>query len=307
MTGNGGPPAGSAPSGGVAAAVADALAEHDRWLDSLRRALICGLPPDKQLLDTNSEALCQFGAWFERHSRAGMLDGDLFVELGRTHGEVHEAARHLAGRSAARKPVAVDEYDALASAFDSFRAAIARVQEAYGLPEDVELSEDPEIAALQSRLTMLAELEREWERSSRANSPVCLVMVRPNGLRGIEEQFGSLGIDRVVAGLAARLYARLRPYDAVYRYGRAEFLICLPGTDIRQAGGVTKRLCEAVDDAPFALSESVETKVSARFGVAASDARASVQEVLDRASRAANMAGTAEGERIAIWSPTAEN
>lgn len=307
MTGSGNPPADMAASRDIATAVADALAEHDRWLDALRRALICGVPPNADVLAGNSETLCDFGRWFERNRGAGMLEDDSVVELGRVHRKLHEAGRRLAGMSAPGRPAEAEAYDALTSAFDSFRKAIRRVQEAYGLPEDVELAEDPEIAALQSRLTMLAELEREWERSARTKKPVCLIMVRPSGLSEIEEKFGSLGIDRVVAGLAARLYAHLRPYDAVYRYGRAEFVICLPETDLQQAGRVTERLCEAVDEAPFALSEAVETTVSARFGVAMSDARVPVQEILDRASRAANMAGTAEGERIAIWSPTAEN
>jgi len=132
-------------------------------------------------------------------------------------------------------------------------------------------------------------------------------MVRPNGLAEIEEKFGSLGIDRLVAGMAARLYSHLRPYDAVYRYGRSEFLICLPGADTGRAGAVTKRLCEAVEKAPFALSGSVETAVSARFGIAMSDTRAAVQEVLDRASRAANMAGAGAGEQIVVWSAELEN
>lgn len=307
MTGSDGPPADAAASPDVVTAVAEALAEHDRWLDALRRALICGLPPDAGVLADESERLCRFGTWFERHSRAGLLDDDGLTELGRAHREMHQAARRLAGMGTAGSPVATGAYDALADAFDGFRQAALRVQEAYGSPEDVQLAEDPEIAALQSRLTMLAELEREWDRSARTNKPVCLIMVRPSGLSEIEEKFGSLGIDRVVAGLAARLYARLRPYDAVYRYGRAEFVICLPETDPQQAGRVTMRLCEAVDEAPFALSGTVEVAVSARFGVAASDAHAPVQEILDRASRAANMAGTAEGERIAIWSPMVEN
>ena len=49
---------------------------------------------------------------------------------------------------------------------------------------------------------ILSELERESERASRTNMPMCLLMVRPSGLAEIEEEFGNLGIDRLVAGLA---------------------------------------------------------------------------------------------------------
>lgn len=288
-------------------AVADAVAEHDRWLRRWHRAALCGEAPAAAISDENAHRLCQFGRWFERHSQSGLLSGDLFVELGRTHREVHEAARYLIDMVGRGEMLPADEYDALLGAYDSFRGVALRIQEEHGLPEDREVSDDEEIAELQSRMTMLAELEREWERAARTDSPLCLVMVRPNGLDDIEEQYGNLGIDRVVVGLAARLYSHLRPYDAVYRYGRSEFLICLPGADAAQAGQVTSRLDEALDEAPMALSETVETDISARFGIAVSDVRCSVQEVLDRASRAANMAGAAPGERIAIWSPTAEH
>ncbi|MDH3229410.1 MAG: diguanylate cyclase [Alphaproteobacteria bacterium] len=307
MTGNGRPPADKAGSRDISVAVAEALVEHDRWLQALHRALLCGLSPDSLVVDENAQARCRFGQWFERHRQSGILEGDLFAELGRVHHEVHEAARYLAGRVAAREQIPADEYDALISAFDSFREAAMRAQEAHGRPEDIAVAEDEAIAELQSRMTMLSELERESERAARTNTPMCLLMVRPNGLAEIEEKFGSLGIDRLVAGMAARLYSHLRPYDAVYRYGRSEFLICLPGADTGRAGAVTKRLCEAVEKAPFALSGSVETAVSARFGIAMSDTRAAVQEVLDRASRAANMAGAGAGEQIVVWSAELEN
>ncbi len=307
MTGNGGSPGKSAGSRDISVAVADALVEHNEWLEALRRALICGLTPDPLVTDENAQTRCRFGQWFERHSQSGILDGELFTELGRAHHEVHEAARFLAGKAGAGDRIPADEYDALIGAFDGFRKVAARVQEAHGRPEDIQVSEDEAIAELQSRMTMLAELERESERAARTNTSMCLLMVRPNGLAEIEEKFGNLGIDRLVAGLAARLYSHLRPYDAVYRYGRSEFLICLPGADTLQASAVTRRLCEAVDGAPFALSGSVEATVSARFGLAMSDSHAAVQQILDRALRAANMAGTGTGEQIVVWSAELEN
>lgn len=298
---------GKAVSRDIVLAVAEAVDEHDRWLRRWHRAALCGELPDPQIVDQNAHGLCNFGRWFERHSQTGLLSGDRFVELGRTHREVHEAARYLLEKVGQGEPLPADEYNAMLGAFDSFRSVAERIQEDHGLPEDREVSDDEEIAELQSRMTMLAELEREWERSTRTDTPMCLVMVRPNGLDEIERQYGNLGIDRLVAGLAARLYSHIRPYDAVYRYGRSEFLICLPGADAAKAGAVTSRLDEALDETPLALSEHVETEISARFGIAISDLRASVQEILDRASRAANMAGTAPGERVAIWSPTAEH
>lgn len=307
MTGNGGAPSDNSGSRDIAVSIADALVEHDRWLAGLHRVLVCGLEPDPMFADEDAHRHCRFGRWLERHQNSGILEGELFVRLGRAHKEVHEAARYLAGKVNEEERLPADEYDALISVVEDFRSIAERAQETYGRPEDIRVAEDEAIAELQGRMTMLSELERESERSLRTDTPMCLLMVRPNGLAEIEEKFGNLGIDRLVAALAARLYANLRPYDAVYRYGRSEFLICLPGTDARQASAVTTRLCEALEKAPFALSGSVETAVSARFGIAMSDHRTTVQKILDRASRAANMAGTGAGQRIVVWSAEIEN
>lgn len=291
----------------IPAAIADAILEHERWLSAWLRTALCRLPAGVDITAEDSHLNCRFGQWYRHNSEAGLLDGKLFNDLGRIHREVHEAARYVLAKLQAGERVPVDEYDAMMDVADKFRKIAVRIQELHGTPEEGAVVADKGLAELQSRLTMLAELEREWERAARTGNPVALIMVRPIGLDTIAKSFGRIGIDRIVASLATRLFAHLRPYDSVFRYGHAEFLVCVPNADSVRAMSIARRLDSLIADLPVGLSDDVELSVSARFGIALTNPKTNVQQVLDRASHAANMAGNAAGERIVVWEPELEN
>jgi len=291
----------------IATVVADAAVEHEYWLKSWQRALICGVTQGPNVVEETAHLTCRFGSWLEANKGAVELAGDAMAELARAHREVHEAVRYLAGEAAAGHRLAPDEFDTAMDAAVAFNAAVHRVRETHGAPEDMEVPADAQLAELQSRMTMLGELERERERALRTGAAMSLVLVHPEPLQAIEAGYGTVGIDRAVAGLAARLFSQLRSYDGLYRYGRSEFLLCLPASTAEQARGIAERLAEAVGAAPMALSDTIETEVYARFGIAVVDARATIQETVDRALHALAMTGTGEGQRIVVWAPEREN
>jgi diguanylate cyclase (GGDEF)-like protein len=291
----------------IPAAIADAIIEHESWVSAWQRAALCGLPPGDNVTGEDSYLTCRFGRWFYYHRSTGMLDGKLFENLGNLHREVHEAGRYLSGKLTTGDVVLSDEYDAMMDVADRFRKVAVRIQELHGLPEDGAVVADDDLAELQSRLTILSELEREWERAARTEIPLSLIMVRPDGLSSVMQSFGQIGIGRIVASLGARLISHLRPYDMIFRYGRTEFLVCVPGANLEHAAQVSSRLEELLSEKPIALSDEEESMVTARFGIALADPQSAVQDVLDRASRAANMAGSAEGQRIVVWSAELEN
>jgi diguanylate cyclase (GGDEF)-like protein len=291
----------------IPSAIADAIVEHESWLAAWQRAALCGLPPGDDITGEDSHAACRFGRWYAHHSAAGMLEGRLFSDLGRMHHDAHDAARRLMAKRLAGKRIPAEEYDAMMDVAHKFRKIAVRIQELHGRPEEGAVIADDDLAELQSRLNMLSELEREWERAARTGSPMSLIMVRPDGLDAVRRSYGQVGIDRVVASLAARLFSHLRPYDSVFRYGRVEFLICVPAADGGQAEAVAARLDSLLGDDPVSVADEKQATVTARFGISVSDTKSPVQEIFDRASRAANMAGSGPGERIVVWSAELEN
>lgn len=305
MTGDGGRSINRLDPHAVTAVVRDAIAEHEAWLSDWQRAMACGLTPADAELDMTSHRNCRFGHWIERN--CGGLAGDtLLGKLDSAHREMHEAARRTAQSRRGDEPVGYAEYDAVMAAADLFRLAARRVDNAYSEPGDEAAPGDP-LNELQGRLTMLGELERERDRALRTGIALSLMMVRPEGMEELERTHGRPGLDRVVAGVATRLFGLLRPYDGIFRHGMNDFVVCLPGTTSDQAAGIARRLLEVISGASVILPDDTELSIHAGFGIAAIDSRRPVQETLEHAVRAAGMASTRGAEPVVVWTPEREN
>lgn len=285
----------------VAAAVSEALAEHEAWLREWQRAMACDLPLDRAMLDDTAHRSCRFGEWLERND-----SGPVLGKLRAVHRELHESARSAARSRTANAPLGRAEYDAVLAATDTFRATARGILEACGIRQDEALP-DSNLDELQGRLTMLGELERERDRALRTGAAMALMMVRTEGMDELERTHGRPGLDRVVAGIATRLFGLLRPYDGIFRHGMNDFVVCLPGTNADQAAGIARRLIEVIRSASVKLPDDTEIPLRAGFGVAAIDPRRPVQETLEHAARAAGMAGARGGEPVVVWTPEREN
>ena len=301
MTENGGNGTSGARHDGrdIATAVGDAIGEHERWLRGWHRAAICGTGHDDDVLAQDAHGLCRFGRWFADNSTEGMLDNELIQKLEYSHRELHAAGSLLAVSVRAGKPVSPEEYDTLLDASDAFMLVARRVCETYGPGDGADAGEDDPLSDLHNRLNMLAELERERDRSLRTGLPTCLVMMRPDGLAMVGAEYGQVGVDRVLASLATRLFVGLRPYDAVYRYSSDEILICLPGADAARSGQIVARLIEAMEASPIILSDTAEVTISAFFGIAAIDSGDQIQKTVESCLNA--LASTSPEERTKYW------
>lgn len=290
----------------VAAVVSDALFEHEAWLRGWQRTIACGLPAGGDVLDEETHLHCGLGRWLLKNGGGGTPGAELLRELDRAHRELHEAARHVARRSQADERIPAGEYDAVMDAATAFRDAARRIRDVHASSEGDEPSDDA-MAELQGRLTMLSELERERDRALRTGTAMSLMMVRPEGMDEVESAYGNSGLDRVVASFATRLFGLLRPYDGIYRYGRNDFMVCLPGTTGDQARNVADRLIEVISGVSVVLPDDTELSLRAGFGIAAIDSRSPVQETLEHAVRASEMANSRGGDPVVVWTPGCEN
>lgn len=91
-------------------------------------------------------------------------------------------------------------------------------------------------------------LEGEIARAERNNRPLGVIMCDLNNFKQVNDRYGHLMGDYVLAQVAGILKSCVRGSDFVVRYGGDEFLIILSETDQQGAEVVRSRIREKVDE-----------------------------------------------------------
>ncbi len=97
-----------------------------------------------------------------------------------------------------------------------------------------------------SRHAILDMLNREVVRAQRHNRVLTLMLLDLDHFKQINDRYGHLMGDRVIADFADVVRAQLRDQDCFGRYGGEEFIVLLPETDLAGAAMVAERIRVAV-------------------------------------------------------------
>jgi len=100
------------------------------------------------------------------------------------------------------------------------------------------------LTGLLNRAEILAALERELSRSEREDRAAGIILVDVDHFKEVNDTLGHAAGDAVLKEVAQRLRSDLRVYDLAGRLGGEEFLLLLPGCDLRN---VTRRAEEIRD------------------------------------------------------------
>jgi len=94
--------------------------------------------------------------------------------------------------------------------------------------------------------TWLREARLETARAARTRTPLAVAIADIDHFKNVNDTFGHLAGDAVLAAIASALNALLRDGDLTGRFGGEEFCILLPGTDAAEARQITDRLREKI-------------------------------------------------------------
>ena len=154
-----------------------------------------------------------------------------------------------------------------------------------------EMSITDPLTRLHNRRHLMEVLEREIQRSIRTRSPLSVVILDIDHFKKVNDTYGHLLGDEVLAAVGALMGRDLRTYDVAARYGGEEFFLVLPNTPLSEAHTVAERIRRDVADLCFA-DRLRPLRVTVSLGVATfpSERTASEEALIREADRALYMA-----------------
>jgi diguanylate cyclase (GGDEF)-like protein len=145
-----------------------------------------------------------------------------------------------------------------------------------------------ELTGLSNQRRFRELLGNEVARATRFGHPLSLLMLDIDDFKAVNDNYGHLQGDDVLAAVAATIAAEVREVDEPARYGGEEFAVVLPETDPPGAAELAERIRSAIAAAGVAVRSGGGTvSVTASVGVSGLGGEAGDAEGLVAAADAA--------------------
>jgi diguanylate cyclase (GGDEF)-like protein len=157
-----------------------------------------------------------------------------------------------------------------------------------------DLAATDELTGCVVRRVVRQRCEEEIERALRTRGSLSLLMIDVDEFKTINDNFGHVVGDRVLATIGGILRDHVRPFDVVSRLGGDEFAVLLPETDTTGAVQVAERVFRD-------LAPRTEVPVTLSIGVSSLDrSTPTVEHLFDEADMALYQVKRAGRDAIAV-------
>jgi diguanylate cyclase (GGDEF)-like protein len=269
-------------------------AEHAEWLKRWHVSVLADHQNAETKLSEIRRALAP--TWLQAESLGLLRHFPRFVELTQLRTRMLDEADRLAAKDSGRRLAPVD-YGRFMDAVLEFDANLRFLQhEIWNRLANI----DP-LTGLGNRQALWNRLGIEAERHARNRQPCCVAMIDLDLFKQVNDRHGHAAGDEMLKSVAALLAASTRPYDAVFRYGGDEFLVCLPNADCRGAWSIVERLRLKTADTVFSLRAGIPTATTISIGIAALTSEQGVETTLERADEALYVAKRNGRNGIYVW------
>jgi len=274
-----------------------AIESQDQWYADLNRALICRLPPNVRDLSPEAHHLCAFGAWLDVYGNDEVRGHPLFDKISSDHREVHALATRLWEKSLHAQKITISDYEALYKIEKRLRHHL------YQLSEELKqkVGSLDALTGLYTRKEMLDQLIRQQELVNRDIYDVSIALMDVDHFKAINDTYGHLAGDKLLAELGRYLGLSVRVYDSVFRYGGDEFLFLLPDADAHEASEILGRLHASIGQFEIDIGKNKTINITTSFGVAALESGGDIEKTIHSADQALYRSKHAGRNRVSTW------
>lgn len=149
--------------------------------------------------------------------------------------------------------------------FDPLGLALARVRQLDRLKA---LASIDDLTGLFNARHLHHTVELELSRLARTGRPLSLVFLDLDAFKRVNDRLGHLLGSRTLVEVGHLLRACVRLTDTPVRYGGDEFVVVLPSTSQRDAGGVARRIQQRVAAETFLSGRGPVVRLTVSVGVA---------------------------------------
>ncbi|MDO8892084.1 MAG: diguanylate cyclase [Sulfurimicrobium sp.] len=271
--------------------------KHTTWLKSLHRSLVCNSPPGEEDVLPDAHCHCQFGLWYYGQPHPELRERACFESIGTLHQAVHDNARALLCKSQDGQVISTDEYNQFMDTALQFKFEVGKLQ-GHIINQICVVDH---LTGVWNRSGMQHKLEEEHDRMVRGGQPCCVCMVDLDDFKRINDTYGHPVGDQVLRATTQLLNDKLRKYDAIFRYGGEEFLLCLPGSVLEDALVLMERLRSELAALPIEIKDKGVIHVSASFGLAMMSLDENVASTIEQADHALLSAKANGRNRVCVW------
>ncbi|MEA3349534.1 MAG: diguanylate cyclase [Chloroflexota bacterium] len=161
------------------------------------------------------------------------------------------------------KPVEPDELIARLAVVDRYITTLMNIRSREDAPEPLR----DVVTGTFSQTTIEEMLEIEISRSKRMRSPFSLALIEICEIEALREHHGQEVVDSALAQVALKIWASVRTYDFVGRWGDNGFMLVLPETPIHGASIVANRVRRNVNSVPLSLAQEDSMRLNVNIGV----------------------------------------
>ncbi len=173
-----------------------------------------------------------------------------------------------------------DDQEDLLNGVASQAAIAIRHAQLFAAQEENALTD--ELTKLPNRRALAQRFLQEMQRARRHHYPIAFLMIDLDHFKQVNDTYGHLNGDAVLAELASLLTSGARESDVCARYGGEEFALILHETNESGARTLAERIRSKVAAATF----PGDLKLTISVGVAATDEPALYAQLIDRADTA---------------------